>query len=94
MSQTPRQKLLFLYLSHSDLYSRVVAWSLFDGTTRKKPSLDQATPPYPTGVDAMRDGWRVIQVSPLMAPPPGLEFDVDYLANEVILEKLEVPSHE
>ncbi len=84
-----RQKLLFLYLANSDLHSAVVAWSTFDGTSQDRPDMDRPEPPYATAVEAMRDGWRVIQVSPLQAPPAGREFDVDYLKHEIILEKLE-----
>ena len=94
MSERLRQKLLFLYLSDTDLYSRVIAWSFFDGTTAKRSESEQAKPPYPTAVDAMRDGWRVIQVSPVQAPPPGREFAVDYFTNEIILEKMEMASHD
>lgn len=86
-----RQKLLFLYLANSTLASAVVAWSEFDGTSTSPPEMDDPEPPYATAVDAMRDGWRVIQVSPLAAPPSGREFDVDYLKHEVILEKFGAP---
>lgn len=86
-----RQKLLFLYLANSTLASAVVAWSEFDGTTNDPPEMDDPEPPYATAVDAMRDGWRVIQVSPLTAPPTDREFEVDYLKHEVILEKFGAP---
>ena len=84
-----RQKLLFLYLANSDLHAGVIGWSTFDGTSTDPPEMDDPDPPYASAVAAMRDGWRVIQVSKLAAPPAGREFDVDYLKHEVILEKLE-----
>lgn len=83
-----RQKLLFLWLASSDLYSRVIGWSLFDGISDRKPSVDKADPPCLTAVDAMRDGWKVLQVPPLENRPPGQEFDADYLRYEVILERI------
>ncbi|MEM9418417.1 MAG: hypothetical protein AAGA25_05080 [Planctomycetota bacterium] len=84
-----RQNLLFLYLANSSLSSAVVAWSNYDGTTTDPPEMDDPEPPYTSALAAMRDGWRVLQVSPLTAPPTGREFDLDYLKFEVILEKLE-----
>ena len=36
----------------------------------------------------MRDGWRVIQVSPPLAPPPGSEHLNSTLPNEYVLERL------
>ena len=55
------QKILILYLHSSALDSRVTAWSSYDGTTRVPPvSGDEEEPPYTTGLDAIRDGWRVI----------------------------------
>lgn len=84
-----RQKLLFLYLANSDLRAGVVAWSTYDGTSHDRPDMDSPDPPYASAVEAMRDGWRVIQVSQLQYPPVGREFEVDYLKHEVILEKME-----
>lgn len=87
-----RQKLLFLYLANTDLHSAVVAWSTFDGTSTDRPEMDAPDPPYATAVAAMRDGWRVIQVSPLQRPPAGQEFELGYLKHEIVLEKLEAVS--
>ena len=87
-----RQKLLFLYLANSALGSAVVGWSSYDGTTTEGPDRDSPEPPYDSALDAMREGWRVIQVSPLQAQPPGQEYELDYLPFEVILEKLEEAS--
>jgi hypothetical protein len=48
---------------------------------------DSDEPPYRTGVDALRDGWRLIQASPLIATAPGAEFRTDYLKYEFLFEK-------
>ena len=45
-------------------------------------------------IAAMRDGWRVLQVSPMNNHPAGEEFSLGYLRNEVILESLEEVSHD
>lgn len=85
-----RQKLLVLYLAHSGLDAHVVSWAQWDGTGKEDhiPG-DQQEPPYPTGLDALRDGWRLIQMSPLQPHPPGGEFTLSYLKYEFVFEKLE-----
>ena len=87
-----RQKLLFLYLGNSSLESEVVGWSYYDGTTDEmfEAAGEDAEPPYNSVVDAMRDGWRVIQVPFIKAPQVGREYENDYLDFEFVLEKMEV----
>lgn len=86
-----RQKLLFLYLGNSSPESEVVAWSLYDGTTDEmfEATGEHAEPPYASVLDAMRDGWRVIQVPTLKTPQVGREYENDYLDFEFVLEKME-----
>ena len=50
---------------------------------------DQSEPPYLTGVHALRDGWRLIQASPLIQHSHGDEFRTGYLKYEFFFEKLE-----
>ena len=50
---------------------------------------DEQTPPYETGLDALRDGWRVIQFPQLIPPYPGLEYTTSFLKHEFIFEQLE-----
>ena len=88
---TKRQKVLFLYSCHSDFSSAIVAWSLYDGVTGKPTEAfgAAAAPPYKTVLEAMHDGWRVMQVSPLQDKPVEDPHQVSYLKYETILEKLE-----
>lgn len=97
MSQL-RQKLLVLYLYNPDLNSKVVAWSMYDGTTQPKEgeessyatqSGNEEEPPYDSVVAAMRDGWRVVQFPGQYPAHPGTEYQTSYLKYEYILEKLE-----
>ncbi len=89
MKSSQRQKLLVLYTHSPDLNSKVVAWSLFDGTTTEQPSTASADePPYESVTDAMRDGWRVIQFPQQFPAYPGMEYHTSYLKFEYILEKL------
>ncbi|MET8679653.1 hypothetical protein ABZW18_19285 [Streptomyces sp. NPDC004647] len=86
-----RQQVLVLYLSTPTLDSEVIGWARYDGTGRTTPTTgdsDGDEPPYPTGVAALRDGWRLLQVSQLIPPYPGLEYDVSFLKHECIFEKL------
>jgi hypothetical protein len=85
-----RQQVLVLYLADSALDSGVVGWSLYDGTGRELPVTgDEDTPPFETGLDALKAGWRVIQFPQLIPPYPGLEYSTSFLKHEFIFERLE-----
>jgi len=85
-----RQQVLVLYLATSALDSHVVGWSLYDGASDEPmpPVEERPTPPYPTGLHALRDGWRLLQLSPLLPPAPGSEHLVSYLKHEFVFERL------
>ena len=88
-----RQKVLILYLASSALDTPVVAWSVYDGTGKTRPmAADSDEPPYKSGLEAMKDGWRLIQLSQLIPPYPGEEFTVSYQRYECVFEKLELLS--
>jgi hypothetical protein len=82
-----RQQVLMLWLASSSLDSRVLGWSFFDGADGAGPGLHD-DPPYATGVDALRDGWRLIQMSPLIAPVPGHERETSFLKHEFVFERM------
>jgi hypothetical protein len=85
----PRQKLLILYSENSSLSSRVVGWSLYDGTGEYEyDASDDAQAPYPSVLGAMCDGWRVIQLPALHATDPGASQELSYLRFETVLERL------
>lgn len=90
-----RQQVLFLYLASSALDGPVVGWSRYDGDRPgpTPPVEEKATPPYRTGVDALRDGWRLIQASALHPPAPGAERQTSYLKHEFVFERL-VEAHQ
>ena len=84
-----RQQVMVLYLATSALDTGVVAWSFYDGTGETRHMAgDEEEPPYRTGLDALKDGWRLIQASPLVTHVPGNEFKTDYLKYEFFFEKL------
>ncbi|MEY9849565.1 hypothetical protein [Streptacidiphilus sp. MAP5-3] len=85
-----RQQVLALYLGTSALDARVVGWSLYDGTGRTRPTTgDSDEPPYETGLDALLDGWRLLQAAQLIPPYPGHEYDTSFLKHEFLFEKLD-----
>ncbi|HEX8865803.1 MAG TPA: hypothetical protein VF821_09130 [Lentzea sp.] len=84
-----RQQVLVLYLANSALDSPVVGWSRYDGTGESQPTTgDSDEPPYPDGVAALRDGWRLIQAAQLLPPHPGDEYGTSFLKHEFFFEKL------
>jgi hypothetical protein len=86
-----RQNILILYLSSSNLDAPVVGWSRyfgFKGGAGETMAGDSSEPPYSTGLAALRDGWRLIQMSPLLPHAPGNEFTTAYLKYEFLFEQL------
>ena len=85
-----RQKVLVLYLKSSALDAEVLGWARYDGTGKERHMAgDSQEPPYRSGLEALHDGWRLIQASPLVAETPGNEFRTSYLKYEFFFEKLE-----
>ena len=86
---TKRQKVLVLYLKFPSLEAEVISWATFDGTGKKLHMTgDSDEPPYPTGLDALLDGWRLFQASQAIPEHPGQEFRTSYLKHEFFFEKL------
>ncbi len=90
MSNNLRQKVLVLYLHTSALDSGVMGWSEYDGTGKNSYTTgDSYEPPYATGLDALLDGWRVIQFPTLIPPYPGEEYSTSFMKYGFVFEKLE-----
>lgn len=85
-----RQKVLVLYLSNSALDSKVLAWSIYDGTGKEVHTTGTSdVPPYTSGLEALKAGWRVIQFPQMIPPYPGDEYTTSFLKHEFIFEQLE-----
>ena len=82
-----RQQVLILWLASSALDAKVLGWAFYDGTDGAGPQPD-GDPPYATGVDALRDGWRLIQLSPLLPAHPEHERETSFLKHELVLERI------
>ena len=83
-----RQKVLVLYLADSALDAHVIAWAQYDGTAKAEHMAgDAEDPPYTSGLAALRDGWRLIQMTPMLPHAPGAEFTTAYLKYEFLFEQ-------
>lgn len=83
------QEVLVLYLSNSSLEGRVVAWSRFDPSRESIDEVgDEPSVPYETGVEALRDGWRLFQAAQLVPADPGAEYATSFQRFEFWFERL------
>jgi hypothetical protein len=92
-ASTARQEVLVLYLSNSSLDSAVVAWSRFNGADQSTSEVgDEPDRPYETGLDALRDGWRLFQAAQLVPPDPGAEYATSFQKFEFWFERIVEPT--
>lgn len=82
-----RQQVLYLWANGSGLDSGTVAWAFHDGAGGTGPAVPDASPPYASGVDALRDGWMLLQSSQLIPPAPEQEHLNSYLEYEFVFER-------
>ncbi|MEM1335429.1 MAG: hypothetical protein AAGG08_18430 [Actinomycetota bacterium] len=83
-----RQQVLYLWASGSALDSPVIGWAFHDGTDGAGRQLPDASPPYATGVDALRAGWMLLQSAQLVPPAPGDEHTNAYLEYEFVFTRV------
>ena len=84
-----RQQILILCLATPDLGRPVLAWSFYDGPGRATGmSGDSETPPFPSVLAAMKEGWRVIQFPTLTPRAAGHEHETSHLRFEYVLERM------
>jgi hypothetical protein len=89
-----RQQVLVLYLTGSALDTTVIAWSAYDGAgTATVETGEEDDPPYRTGLEALRDGWRLLSMSQLLPPERGLEYSTDHHNYECVFERLVTRRH-
>ncbi len=81
-----KQLVLYLYSKSTNLRSPLGGWALYDATASDEPMLPSQDAPYASVLDAVNDGWRIVQF-----PRPELynftDVDNTYLTYEFILEK-------
>jgi hypothetical protein len=83
-----RHRILVLGLQAHNLRAPIVAWSAYGAgdADSTMPGCDER-PPYRTPLEALRDGWRLVQYGRMPDPPPGAELRGGSLSCECILEK-------
>jgi hypothetical protein len=63
-----------------------VAWTFHDGSGRAQDIA--GAPPYKRGIEALYDGWRLIQVAQQFPAYPGMEHVTSHLKHEFLFEKV------
>jgi hypothetical protein len=83
-----RQQLLYLQATSTSPLSRVVGAARYvPGERHDDYTLDPADFPYETVIQAVEDGWRIVQFP---VPPTGFSDQaLDYLGFEFVLERYE-----
>ena len=86
-----RQQIMILHLSNPDLDSSTVAWAAWDGAASadklQMQTGDEEKPPYKSVLEAMRDGWFVVQFPLLQRFVHGEEHETGHLPYEYVLER-------
>ncbi len=85
--ERPRQQVLYLYSKSTNMRSPLASWILYDPTQPQEPTLPNDEPPYGSVIEALADGWRIVQF-PVSKLYSFEDVDNDYLGYEFILEKL------
>ena len=87
LTSEPRQQVLYLYSKSTNMRAPLAGWTLYDPTVPQEPQLPSDDPPYSSVIEALADGWRVVQF-PVLKLYSHETVDNDYLGYEFILEKL------
>ncbi len=82
-----RQQILYLWAAGSALDSPAVGWAFHDGADGAGDGIAEASPPYASGVEALRDGWLLLQSAQLVPFVPGEEHRNSYLQYEFVFER-------
>jgi hypothetical protein len=83
------QDILYLFHTDASLESQVIGWSRFFASVPGPIEIvDEEEPPYTSVLNAMRDGWQVLQVPELKEPPKGQEYEVGYLSYQTVLQRM------
>ena len=82
----PRQSIMYLTATSTNLRSGIVSWVVFDPTKKHAPELPDDDPLYASVLDAVADGWRVVQF-PVINLYNYEDLENDYVGFDFILEK-------
>jgi hypothetical protein len=82
-----RQQILYLWASGSAIDSPTIGWAFHDGSDGTAAGPPDRDPPYASGLDALRDGWFLLQSAQLVPSVPGQEHTNSYLQYEFVFER-------
>ena len=87
MSQV--QDIIVLFQTTPALNADVVAWARYEASKGVNiPDIaDESEPPYRNAMEAMRDGWEVIQLSELTRRSPDDAYEDGPLPYQTVLAK-------
>jgi hypothetical protein len=83
------QDILVLFQTSPELDSEAIGWSRYEASkgTGIKDLVDELEPPYQNAIEAMRDGWQVIQMSELKPRSPDDAYEDGPLPYQTVLAK-------
>lgn len=83
------QDIIVLFQTAPALDSQVVAWARYEASkgTRIQDLVEEADPPYNTAMEAMRDGWQVLQMSELKHRMPEDGYELGPLPYQTVLSR-------
>jgi hypothetical protein len=81
------QDILILFQTSPGLDSAAIGWSRYESSkgTRISDLVDELEPPYENAMEAMRDGWQVIQMSELKPRSPDDAYEDGPLPYQTVL---------
>ena len=81
-----RQLILYLTAKSTNMHAAVVGWALYDPTKGREPTPLSQEPPYQSVLQAVGDGWRVVQF-PVSSSYQYKDLENDYVGFDFVLEK-------
>ncbi|NKB66419.1 MAG: hypothetical protein GKR89_05120 [Candidatus Latescibacteria bacterium] len=83
------QDILVLFQTTPALDAQVMAWARYDASkgTGIRDLIDEDEPPYRNAMEAMRDGWQVIQMSELKHRSAEEGYELGPLPYQTVLSK-------
>lgn len=83
------QDVIVLFQTAPGLDAQVVAWARYEASKGPIRDLeDEEAPPYQTALEAMRDGWQVLQMSEMKHYSANEGYELGPLPYQTVLSKL------
>ena len=83
------QDIMVFYQTTPALTAAPVAWARYEASKGPiRDLVEESDPPYHTAMEAMRDGWQVIQMSELKHYSREEGYDLGPLPYQTVLAKL------